>query len=69
MNQKKLDRINELTRLSRQRELTEDEKKEREELRMEYRKSFLQSLSGQLDNITLVDPDGTKTDLKDIKKS
>lgn len=69
MNQKKLDRINELTRLSRQRELTEDEKKEREELRMEYRRSFLQSLSGQLDNITLVDPDGTKTDLKDIKKS
>lgn len=69
MNQKKLDRINELTKLSRQRELTEDEKKEREELRMEYRKSFLQSLSGQLDNITLVDPDGTKTDLKDLKKS
>ncbi len=69
MNQKKLDRINELTKISRQRELTEDEKKEREELRMEYRKSFLQSLSGQLDNITLVDPDGTKTDLKDIKKS
>lgn len=69
MNQKKLDRINELTKISRQRELTEDEKKEREELRMEYRKSFLQSLSGQLDNITLVDPDGTKTDLKDFKKS
>ncbi len=69
MNQKKLDRINELTKISRQRELTEDEKKEREELRMEYRKSFLQSLSGQLDNITLVDPDGTKTDLKDLKKS
>lgn len=69
MNQQKLDRINELTKISRQRELTDDEKAEREQLRAEYRKSFLQSLSGQLDNITLVDPDGTKTNLKDIKKS
>ena len=36
MDKVKIDRINELGRLAKQRELTDEEKKEREELRSEY---------------------------------
>ena len=36
MDKEKIDRINELGRLAKQRELTDEEKKEREELRAEY---------------------------------
>ena len=36
MEKEKMDRISELTRLSRERELTEDEKTERAALRAEY---------------------------------
>ena len=44
MDQKKLDRISELTRISRVRELTEEEKVEREALRNEYRAAMRASL-------------------------
>jgi len=40
----KIDRINELGRLSKQRELTEDEKREQKALREEYIKEFRASL-------------------------
>lgn len=36
MEKEKIDRINELGRLAKQRELTDEEKQEREELRAEY---------------------------------
>lgn len=68
MEQKKLDRINELSRISRERELTEEEKAEREALRLEYRKGFVANLTGQLESITIVEPDGKKTNVKDLKK-
>ena len=60
MEQKKIDRINELSRLSRERELTESEKTEREKLRREYIDSFKASLIGQLENTSILYPDGTK---------
>lgn len=40
MEKAKIDRINELGRLAKERELTDEEKKEREELRAEYIKFF-----------------------------
>ena len=40
MDKAKIDRINELGRLAKVRELTEEEKREREELRAEYIKFF-----------------------------
>ena len=40
MDKIKIDRINELGRLSKQRELTEDEKKEQKKLREEYLEQF-----------------------------
>lgn len=60
MEQKKIDRINELTKLSRERELTEEEQTERAALRREYIDSFTASLSGILDNTYVQYPDGTK---------
>lgn len=69
MEQKKIDRINELSRKSRTPEgLTEEEKQEREVLRREYIDSFKRSLTNQLDNTYIVDEKGNKTALKDRKK-
>ena len=50
MEQSKLDRISELTRIARQRQLTEQEQAERQALRREYIDSVKQSLVGQLGN-------------------
>ena len=60
MDQKKLDRISELTRISRVRELTEEEKTEREALRNEYRAAMRASLEGTLSRTYIQYPDGTK---------
>ena len=48
-------RINVLSRVSKERELTETEKTEREELRKEYIKIFKANFKAQLDNIEVVD--------------
>lgn len=60
MDQKKIDRINELSRKSKAIGLTEAEKAEQTELRNEYRAAFRRSLSSQLENTYIVEPDGTK---------
>ena len=61
MDQKKIDRISELTRKSKTPEgLTEAEQTERQALREEYIKAFRSSLQQQLENITIVEPDGTR---------
>lgn len=60
MNQKKIDRINELSRKSKTIGLTDAEKAEQTELRNEYRAEFRRSLSSQLDNTYILEPDGTK---------
>ena len=68
MDKVKLDRISELTRIARERELTEDEHLERQQLRSEYRESALGNLKAQLEGITIVEPDGTKIPVKDRMK-
>ena len=60
MTEERIARISELTRLSRERELTDEEKVERAELRQEYLAAIRQSLEGQLDNTYIVSEDGTK---------
>lgn len=50
-------KINEFTRLSKERELTEEEKKEREKYRRLYIDKFKESLKGHLDNIKIVKVD------------
>ena len=65
MEKYKIDRINELTRISRERELTPQEKKEREALRREYINNIKAQLTGELDNTYIVNPDGSRTSLKE----
>lgn len=67
MDQKKIDRISELTRISRQRELTNEEKKEREALRNEYRAAFTGNLRAQLENMSIIEPDGRVRKVKENK--
>lgn len=63
MEQSRIDRISELTRISRTRALTQSELSERAELRAEYIASVKASLSGQLENTYLVDEHGNKRPL------
>lgn len=64
MNQGKLDRINELARASKVRELTEEEKVEQKQLRQEYVALVHNNLRGQLQSISVQYPDGTIKPLK-----
>ncbi|HRR76017.1 MAG: DUF896 domain-containing protein [Ruminococcus sp.] len=63
MDQKKIDRINELARKSKAEGLTEAEKAEQTELRNEYRAAVTGNLRGQLENTYIVTPDGKKKKL------
>lgn len=67
MEQEKIARINALARKAKAEGLTPEELQERDLLRKEYIAAFKASLTGQLDAITVVNPDGTKHKLK--KKS
>lgn len=60
MEQAKIDRISELTRISRERALTEAELSERVALRKEYLEAIKASLTAQLDNTYIVDEKGEK---------
>jgi uncharacterized protein YnzC (UPF0291/DUF896 family) len=60
MEQKKIDRINELARKKKAEGLTPAELEEQAALRAEYIAGFRASLTAQLDNTVLMDPDGTK---------
>ena len=60
MTQERIDRINELARLAKQRALTEEEIKERDVLRREYIDSVTASLKANLDRIEFVDVDKKK---------
>ena len=65
MDQKKIDRINELARKAKTPEgLTEAEAAERAALRREYIDSVVGSLKGHLDNTYFVDEKGNKEKLK-----
>ena len=64
MDQKKIDRINELARKSRTQALTQQEKEEQTRLRQEFIESYRRSLQSQLDSIVLVDEEGNRTPLR-----
>ncbi len=64
MNEAKIKRINELSAIAKQRELTEAEQTERQTLRREYIDSVKSSLIGHLDNTYIMEQDGTKRPLK-----
>ena len=64
MDQKGIDRINELARKAKTEGLTEWELEERAVLRRAYIDSVLGSLKGNLDNTYLVDENGNREKLK-----
>lgn len=64
MDKSKIDRINALAKLSKQRELTEEERAEQTALRNEFRKSVIGNLSGQLERTVIINPDGSRTEVK-----
>lgn len=64
MEQKKIDRINFLARKEKSEGLTEEEKQEQHTLRREYVEAYKKSLISQLENMYIVEPDGTKKKVK-----
>ena len=60
MDQKKIDRINELARKSKSEGLREAEKAEQTELRNEYRRAVTGNLAAELDDTYIMTPDGKK---------
>lgn len=63
MEQKLIDRINELARKSKTVGLTEAEQAEQQQLRDAYRAAFRRNLQAQLDNTYVVDEKGNKRKL------
>lgn len=59
-----MDRISELTAISRQRELTEEEEAERKALREEYLADWRRSTIDVLENTYIVDEKGNKRKLE-----
>ena len=68
MIQEKMVRISELTRISRERELTETEKTERQALREEYLAEWRRGTIETLESLRIENPDGTVVPLKKKKK-
>ena len=65
MNQEQIDRINALYRKSKAEGLTEEEKKEQALLRKQYVADVKKNLAAQLNNIDMVNPDGSVENLGD----
>jgi len=63
MEQKKIDRINELAHKQKAEGLNEEEIAEQKKLRKEYIESYKQSLMAQLNSIYIVDEKGNKKKL------
>lgn len=61
-------RLNELARKAKETELTPDEKAEQKALREKFLVGFRRNLQAQLDNIYIVDEDGTEHKLQKKKK-
>ena len=64
MDEKKIQRINELAMKSRVEPLTDEEKAEQQALRREYIDAVKASLTGTLDNTYIQRPDGSKEKIK-----
>ena len=65
MEKEKLDRLSELTKLARERALSEPEQAEREALRQEYIRACRANMEAVLEGVQVRQPDGT---LKPLRK-
>ena len=66
MNETKISRINELYRKSQNEGLTPAEKEEQAKLRQEYIQNVRNNMRAQLDNKSILNPDGTVTELAKV---
>lgn len=66
--EEKIKRINELYHKSKREDLTDAEKAEQKQLRQEYIASVRGNLQAQLDQIDVVNADGTISNLKEKRK-
>lgn len=64
MDQSKINRINALSRLAKERALTPEEQVERQALRQEYLQTWRQSVQQTLDHTYIEDANGNRTKLK-----
>lgn len=69
MDELKIARINELYHKSKSVGLSDAEKKEQQILRREYIEAIRRNLSSQLDNISILEKDGSITDLSKMHKN
>lgn len=68
MNKESIERINELSKKAKTMGLTPEEKEEQLVLRRAYIDSFKENLRAQLDNMYILEEDGTKTKVGKRKK-
>ena len=68
MERSKLDRINELAHLAKERELTQEELSERDTLRREYVAEWRRGAEQVLENTYIQTPDGKKNKLQKKEK-
>ncbi|MCI5521147.1 MAG: DUF896 domain-containing protein [Tenericutes bacterium] len=59
-----IERINELAKIAKTRQLTKEEEKERKELREQYIKNFKNRFQNELNNVYIKNEDGTITKLE-----
>ncbi len=69
MNEQDIKRINELYRKSKTEGLSDAERVEQATLRSAYIEAVRANLRSELDRITIVNPDGSKTEVKNLRKS
>lgn len=70
MEKEKIARINELSRIAKERELTDEEQSERASLRAQYIAEFRENVENTLKAVKIKEPDGTVHPLtrKDAEK-
>ena len=68
ITQETIDRINELAHKSKKEGLTPAEKEEQKKLRQEYIEAIRGNIRSQLDNVDILEADGTTTHLSDVRK-
>lgn len=68
MTEEKIARINELYHKSKAEGLTDQEKAEQQQLRQEYLAAIRNNMRATLDNVSIKNPDGSITELKNIRK-
>lgn len=69
MEKEKINRINELAKLSKERALTDTEAAEQKALRDEYITEFRAQFRSTLENTVIQDPDGKRTPLPEYHKN